>query len=91
FSGSDKIDVTIFGAGAHLTVSGTDANGNEVFTITNSAGTTSETITFAGSTAYTSSTLEIISAGAAEYIEYNSAGWPTGTVSSLSAGTTSGV
>ncbi len=91
FSGSDKIDVTIFGAGAHLTVSGTDANGNEVFTVTNSAGTTSETITFAGSTTYTSSTLEIISAGAAEYIEYNSAGWPTGTVSSLSAGTTSGV
>lgn len=91
FSGSDKIDVSIFGAGAHLTVSGTDANGNEVFTVTNSAGTTSETITFAGSTSYTASTLQIISAGAAEYIEYNSAGWPTGTVSSLSAGTTSGV
>ncbi len=87
FSSTDKIDVTVFGAGASLTVTA----GSSTTSATVTSGASSETFIFSGTTTYTSSTLALVANGGQEYVEYNSAGWPTGTISTLSAGSYSGL
>jgi autotransporter passenger strand-loop-strand repeat protein len=87
FSNTDKIDVTALGVGGTLS-----------FTTSTISGTTDEVATyngdsfiFSGTTTYTSTTLDVVTSGGREYIEYNSGGWPSGAISTLSAGSYTGL
>jgi autotransporter passenger strand-loop-strand repeat protein len=86
FSSTDKIDVTAFAA---ATLSFATSGGNDVVTISSTSG--KESLIFSGAS-YTSSTLEVVSSGGREYIEYNPDGFSSSgaTTTSVTTSTASG-
>ncbi len=81
FSSTDKIDVSVFGTGASASYS--TSGGNEVVTV--SGGGSTETFIFAGTSTYTSNTMNLASAGSVVDLEYDSAGFVTSVTSATSS------